>query len=61
MNYRLSGFSVERLIHFLNALGRDVEIVIRRLRSGRTGKFECHAAVNPIGGKAGGKIGGKRA
>ena len=25
-NYRLSGFSVERLIHFLNALGRDVEI-----------------------------------
>jgi predicted XRE-type DNA-binding protein len=27
VNYRLSGFSVERLIHFLNALGRDVEIV----------------------------------
>jgi predicted XRE-type DNA-binding protein len=24
-NYRLSGFSVERLIHFLNALGRDVK------------------------------------
>src|ERR1044072_9726201 len=30
MNYRLSGFSVERLINFLNALGRDVEIVIRK-------------------------------
>jgi predicted XRE-type DNA-binding protein len=30
MNYRLDGFSVERLLHFLNALDRDVEIVIRR-------------------------------
>ena len=28
-NYRLGGFSVERMMHFLNALGRDVEIVIR--------------------------------
>jgi predicted XRE-type DNA-binding protein len=28
-NYRLEGFSVEGLMHFLNALGRDVEIVIR--------------------------------
>ena len=28
-NYRLEGFSVERLMRFLNALGRDVEIVIR--------------------------------
>lgn len=30
VNYRLEGFSVERLIHFLNALDRDVEIVIRK-------------------------------
>jgi hypothetical protein len=29
VNYRLDGFSVERLMHFLNALDRDVEIVIR--------------------------------
>jgi predicted XRE-type DNA-binding protein len=29
-NYRLEGFSVERLMHFLNALDRDVEIVIRK-------------------------------
>jgi predicted XRE-type DNA-binding protein len=29
-NYRLDGFSVERLMNFLNALGCDVEIVIRR-------------------------------
>ncbi len=26
---RLSGFSLERLLRFLNALGRDVEIVIK--------------------------------
>jgi predicted XRE-type DNA-binding protein len=31
-NYRLEGFSVERLLRFLNALDRDVEIVIRRKR-----------------------------
>jgi predicted XRE-type DNA-binding protein len=30
MNYCLDGFSVERLMHFLNALDRDVEIVIRK-------------------------------
>jgi predicted XRE-type DNA-binding protein len=30
VNYRLEEFSVERLMHFLNALDRDVEIVIRR-------------------------------
>src|SRR5450631_2702568 len=29
-NYRLEGFSVERLMHFLTALDRDVEIVIRK-------------------------------
>jgi predicted XRE-type DNA-binding protein len=44
VNYRLSGFSVERLIHFLNALGRDVEIVIRKPRSTRTGKIQVTAA-----------------
>ena len=29
---KLDGFSVERLFHFLNALGRDVEMVIRPVR-----------------------------
>lgn len=29
-NYLLDGFSVERLLNFLNALDRDIEIVIRR-------------------------------
>lgn len=28
-NYRLEGFSVERLMNFLTALDRDIEIVIR--------------------------------
>jgi predicted XRE-type DNA-binding protein len=30
VNYRLEGFSVERLMHFLNALDRDIEIVIKK-------------------------------
>ena len=30
LNYRLAGFSVERLMTFLTALDRDVEIVIRK-------------------------------
>lgn len=30
MNGRLSGFSLERLIHFLNALGREVQIVVKQ-------------------------------
>ena len=34
-HYRLEGFSVERLLHFLNALDRDIEIVIRRKPHGR--------------------------
>jgi predicted XRE-type DNA-binding protein len=29
-NYRLVGFSVERLMNYLTALDQDVEIVIRR-------------------------------
>ena len=29
VNYRLDGFSVERLMHFLTALDQDVEIMIR--------------------------------
>ncbi len=36
-NYRLKGFSVERLMHFLNALDQDVEIVIRTKPASRRG------------------------
>ena len=44
-NYRLEGFSVERLMNFLIALDRDVEIVIRRKpKSGRAGRILVTAA-----------------
>lgn len=44
-NYRLTGFSVERLMNFLTSLDRDVDIIIRRkARSGRTGRILVTAA-----------------
>src|SRR5262249_42028607 len=43
-NYRLDGFSVERLMDFLNALGHDVEIVIRKAPGKRTAKIKVTAA-----------------
>ena len=30
MQRKLDGFSIERLIHFLNALGQDIDIVVRQ-------------------------------
>ena len=36
-NYKLAGFSVERLLKLLTALGRDVEIVIRQKSRSRAG------------------------
>jgi len=44
MNYQLDGFSVERLMNFLNALGRDVDIVIRKPRSRKTARISVTAA-----------------
>ncbi|MGP0066972.1 MAG: helix-turn-helix domain-containing protein [Isosphaeraceae bacterium] len=35
MRGKLDGFSIDRLFRFLNALGRDVEIVIRPARQDR--------------------------
>lgn len=35
LRYRLEGFSVERLMNFLTALGHDVQIVIKPVRSTR--------------------------
>ena len=32
-HYKLEGFSVERLMHFLVALGQDVEIVVKSRRN----------------------------
>jgi predicted XRE-type DNA-binding protein len=44
-NYRLNGFSVERLMNFLTALDRDVEIIIRRRpKAGRVGRILVSAA-----------------
>jgi predicted XRE-type DNA-binding protein len=36
-NYQLGGFSVERLMNFLTALDRDVDIIIRRAPRWRKG------------------------
>jgi predicted XRE-type DNA-binding protein len=45
LSYKLSGFSVERLMHFLTALDRDVEIVIRnKPRTRRGGRIVVTAA-----------------
>jgi predicted XRE-type DNA-binding protein len=44
-NYRLEGFSVERLMNLLTALDRDVDIVIRRKpRSRKAGRIAVRAA-----------------
>ena len=44
MNYRLGGFSAEKLMHFLTALGRDVEIRIKKKPSSREqGKIRVYA------------------
>ena len=45
LNYQLRGFSVERLMKFLTALDRDVEIVIHhRPRARRRGRILVTAA-----------------
>jgi predicted XRE-type DNA-binding protein len=44
-NYKLAGFSVERLMNLLTALDQDVEIVIRRKpRSRKNGRISVVAA-----------------
>ena len=44
-NYKLDGYSVERLMTFLTALDQDVEIVIRKKpRSRATGRISVVAA-----------------
>jgi predicted XRE-type DNA-binding protein len=49
-NYLLDGFSAERLMHFLNALDQDVEIVIRKKPRWRAaGIFVSGAALAAAG------------
>ncbi|MDO9411383.1 MAG: helix-turn-helix transcriptional regulator [Pseudolabrys sp.] len=43
-NYKLEGFSVERLMALLNALDRDVEIVIRKKPKARAARVSVVAA-----------------
>ena len=40
---QLSGFSTERLMHFLTLLGRDVEITVTPTRSRRRGRLRVTA------------------
>jgi predicted XRE-type DNA-binding protein len=43
-NYQLEGFSVERLMNFVTALDRDVDIVIRRMpKSQKSGRIAVTA------------------
>jgi predicted XRE-type DNA-binding protein len=44
LNYKLEGFSVERLMHFLVALGQDIEIVIKSKPTSRSARIAVKAA-----------------
>ena len=44
LHYRLDGFSVERLMQFLVALDRDVEIQVRRKPRSRSARIAVRAA-----------------
>jgi predicted XRE-type DNA-binding protein len=44
LHYKLEGFSVERLMRFLTALGHDVEIVIRPKPRARSARLAVKAA-----------------
>lgn len=44
LNYKLEGYSVERLMRFLVALGQDVEIVVRAKPRSRAGRVAVTAA-----------------
>jgi predicted XRE-type DNA-binding protein len=44
LHYKLEGFSVERLMHFLVALGHDVEILVKARPSSRSARIAVKAA-----------------
>ena len=44
LHYKLEGYSVERLMRFLVALGHDVEIVIRAKPRSRSARIAVNAA-----------------
>jgi predicted XRE-type DNA-binding protein len=45
VNYRLDGFSVEKLMEFIVALGRDVEIIVRPKRGSDAARVMVLEAV----------------
>ena len=45
VNYRLDGFSVEKLMDFVVALGRDVEIVVRPVHGDTAARVSVLEAV----------------
>ncbi len=44
LHYKLEGFSVERLMHFLVALGQDVEISVKSKPNSRSARIAVKAA-----------------
>ncbi len=44
LHYKLEGFSVERLMRFLLALGQDVEIVVKPKPRSRSARIAVFAA-----------------
>jgi len=44
LHYKLEGFSVERLMHFLVALGHDVEILVKAKPNSRSASIAVKAA-----------------
>ncbi len=44
LNYKLEGFSVERLINYLVRLGHDVEIVVKKRPRSRPARIAVNAA-----------------
>jgi predicted XRE-type DNA-binding protein len=44
LHYKLEGFSVERLMHFLVALGQDVEILVKPKPGSRSARIAVKAA-----------------
>ncbi|MGA2218714.1 MAG: helix-turn-helix transcriptional regulator [Terracidiphilus sp.] len=44
LHYKLDGFSVERLMHFLVALDHDVEILVKAKPSSRSARIAVNAA-----------------
>ncbi|MCE5316668.1 MAG: helix-turn-helix domain-containing protein [Parachlamydia sp.] len=45
---KLGGFSVERLIHFLNELGQDIDIVVKPKPAGRKSRINVFSNSNAI-------------